>query len=102
MDELLWLLFATATVSAATATASLATWCLVGPRKLRKVAEPASLHDSGDCDSELSATLPTTTTLGADSKFYLSSAGKTLHLYPTCPGRNARRLFVFASIVLTA
>ena len=45
MDELLWLLFATATISAA--TASLVTWCLVGPRKLRKVAEPPSLHDSG-------------------------------------------------------
>ena len=34
--------------------------------------------------------LLTTTTLGADSKFYLSSTVKTLHLYPTCPGRHAR------------
>ncbi|OLP76436.1 putative agmatinase 3 [Symbiodinium microadriaticum] len=37
MDELLWLLFATATISAA--TASVVTWCLVGPRKLRKASE---------------------------------------------------------------
>ena len=56
-----------------------------------KVAEPANLPDPGECDNDLAATLPTTTTLGADSKFYLSSAGKTLHLYPTtCPGRHAR------------
>ena len=48
------------------------------------------LHDSDDSEDCGVTMLPGTHTLDSNSRFFLSSAGKTLHLFATCPGRNAR------------
>ena len=90
MDVLLWLLFAVATTSAA--VASLVTWCLVAPRNSNgaRTSQHQVLHDSDESEDDGVTVLPSPHTLDANSKFFLSSAGKTLHLFATCPGRNAR------------
>ena len=90
MDVLLGLLFAVAATSAA--VASLVTWCLVAPRKsLAARMDPRPvLHESDDSEDGGVTVLPGTHTLDSNSRFFLSSAGKTLHLFATCPGRNAR------------
>ena len=90
MDVLLWLLFAVAATSAA--VASLVTWCLVAPRQSHeaRMGQRPVLHDSDESEDGGVTMLPGTHTLDSNSRFFLSSAGKTLHLFATCPGRNAR------------
>ncbi|CAE7245174.1 unnamed protein product [Symbiodinium sp. CCMP2592] len=94
MDELLWLLVAVMAASAA--VSSYLTWlvtlCVVVPRRTAKARVPVVAEDS-ESEGELPTELPTSppsTTLSVESKFYVSSVGKTLHLFPSCPGRNAR------------
>lgn len=94
MDELHWLLVAVMAASAAVSSyvTWLVTWCLVVPRRTAAPQSSVVLEDT-ESEDELPTALPTSppsTTLNVDSKFYVSSAGKSLHLYPGCPGRNAR------------
>ena len=86
MDELLWLLLATATVSAA--VASFFTWCLVAPRESCGVKTERAfvLHDSDESEDDHTTTLPITATLDANSKFFVSSAGKTLPSFQRARG----------------
>ena len=94
MNEFLWLLAAlmAGSVAVSSHVTWLVTWCLVVPRLTATSKVPVVPEDSeseGELPTELPAS-PPSTTLDVDSKLYVSSAGKTLHLFPSCPGRHAR------------